>query len=55
MTQPPQRPTPQKLKVKEYAEQERVSIQTVRRWIEKGAIKAVQPGGARTSVRIIVE
>ena len=38
---------PKKLKVREYAERENVSIRTVQRWIEKGAIKVERVGPTR--------
>jgi excisionase family DNA binding protein len=41
-----------KLKVSEYAEREGVSIRTVRRWIEKGAIDIVRVGPSRR-IRVI--
>jgi len=45
------RPAPREWKVREYAELERVTPRTVKRWIEKGAIRVRRtPGGG---VRII--
>ena len=38
---------PMKLKVRQYAERENVSIRTVQRWIEKGAIKVERVGPTR--------
>ena len=40
-------PQPVKLKVREYAARENVSIRTVQRWIEKGAIKVERVGPTR--------
>lgn len=40
-------PQPVKLKVREYAERENVSVRTVQRWIEKGAIKVERVGPTR--------
>lgn len=47
-------PQPVKLKVREYAERENVSIRTVQRWIEKGAIKVERVGPTRR-IRIRAE
>lgn len=49
-----QRPTPKKLKVREYAERENVSVRTVQRWIEKRAI-AVERIGPTRRIRIRIE
>jgi excisionase family DNA binding protein len=49
---PQGRMTHRRLKVSEYAEREGVSIRTVRRWIEKGAIDVVRVGPS-ARIRII--
>ena len=44
---------PEKLKVREYAEREKVSVATVKRWIAKGAIP-VERVGPTKRVRVLV-
>jgi excisionase family DNA binding protein len=45
---------PKRLKVREYAEREDVSIRTVQRWIEKGAVQVTRVGPTRR-IRVLVE